>query len=77
MCLFRFGDGSVYDHSSASNYIRKKRGRRYMGNGKKNENDIHSLLLSTFYIGASRQCLELVMSANSPSPLYLSLSGCI
>lgn len=44
-----------------------------MGNGKKKENDIHSLLLSTFYIGASRQCLELVMSANSPLPLCSSL----
>lgn len=48
-----------------------------MGNGKKKENDIHSPLLSTFYIGASRQCLELVKSANSLLPLCLSLSACV
>lgn len=41
MCLFRFGDGKVYDHSSASNYIKKK-GRRYMGKERKKEREWHS-----------------------------------
>lgn len=49
-----------------------------MGNGKKKENDIHSLLLSTFYIGAFRKCLELVMSKLSVATVFeLNLSSCI
>lgn len=39
MCLFRFGDGKVYDHSSASNYIKKKKGRRYTGKERKKERE--------------------------------------
>lgn len=67
MRLFRFGDGYVCDHSSASNYIRKKRKRRGRGRSWEMKKKRKKIILTPmpptpFLIYLLHQCFQIGLS---------------